>query len=86
MVTASSIKIETRKVEFLCTVIDLSEQKAKEEKLREDMMEFKLKAGGLYLLLEKGYSKAQAVLLTLKRFGHKAIIVSRRTNRTSSRT
>jgi PAS domain S-box-containing protein len=81
MVTSSSIKVETRKAEFLCTVIDLSEQKAKEEKMREEMMEFKLKAGNIYLLLEKGYTKAMDILLTLKRFGHRAIIVSRRTNR-----
>jgi PAS domain S-box-containing protein len=81
MVTSSSIKVETRKAEFLCTVIDLSEQKAKEEKMREEMMEFKLKAGNIYLLLEKGYGKAMDILLTLKRFGHRAIIVSRRTNR-----
>jgi PAS domain S-box-containing protein len=81
MVTSSSIKIETRKAEVLCTIIDLSEQKAKEERMREELMEFKLKAGNIYLLLERGYGKAMDVLLTLKRFGHRAIIVSRRTNR-----
>jgi len=81
MVTSSSIMVETRKVETLCTVLDLSEQKAKEEKMREETMEFKLKPGNIYLLLERGYGKAMDVLLTLKRFGHRAIIVSRRSNR-----
>ena len=81
MVTSSSIRIETRRAEILCTVIDLSEQKAKEEKIREETMEFKLKPGNIYLLLERGYGKAMDVLLTLKRFGHRAIIVSRRSNR-----
>jgi PAS domain S-box-containing protein len=81
MVTSSSIRIETRKAEILCTIIDLTEQKAKEERIREETMEFKLKPGNVYLLLERGYGKAMDILLTLKRFGHRAIIVSRRGNR-----
>jgi PAS domain S-box-containing protein len=81
MVTSSSIRIETRKVETLCTILDLSEQKAKEERIREETMEFKLKPGNIYLLLERGYGKAMDVLLTLKRFGHRALIISRRSNR-----
>jgi|GEM_PF-5985817 len=81
MVTSSSIRIETRRAEILCTVIDLTDQKAKEERIREETMEFKLKAGNIYLLIERGYGKAMDILLTLKRFGHRAIIISRRSNR-----
>jgi PAS domain S-box-containing protein len=85
MVTSSSIRIETRRAEILCTIIDLSEQKAKEEKIREETMEFKLKPGNIYLLLERGYGKAMDILLTLKRFGHRALLISRRSNRDALR-
>jgi len=81
MVTASSIKIETRRSEFLCTIIDLTEQKEKETKLKEEMLKFRIKRGTANVILEKGYNKAADVLTTLRNFGHNIIVLSRRSNR-----
>jgi PAS domain S-box-containing protein len=85
MVTASSIKIETRRSEFLCTIIDLTEQKEKEDKLKEEMLKFRIRRGTANIILEKGYNKAADVLSTLRRFGHNIIFLSRRSNREALR-